>query len=148
MTVASSGELETLIKNSLEDFYRRRSAKLNSLRLTTLLKRKNPYLYRALGVQKATDIVQDMLVAYVSSSDETIFGDAFFEPIARIVSGGQPGSGEGGDIQVETKTKIITYSIKSGSNWGNSSQKRMQKRDFEGLRSRLYKTQKMHDPVL
>ncbi len=59
---------------------------LEKLSLKRILRRKNPYLFRALGSEIASDIVQQILQAFVSSSDETIFGDAFFEPIALMAS--------------------------------------------------------------
>lgn len=148
MTKISPRKLEALIKKSLVDFYKRRIDKLNALNLTDALKRKNPYLFRAMGVQKASEIVEGLLRAYTSSSDETIFGDAFFEPIAKAVSGGQVGAGEGIDILKEDKSVVKAYSIKSGPNWANSSQIKKQKQDFESLRQRLLKLHKLFDPVL
>lgn len=50
------------------------------------MKRKNPYLYRAKAMQNASEIVESVLTAFVSSSEETIFGNCFFEPIAIAVS--------------------------------------------------------------
>ena len=51
-------ELEQLVGERLDDFYRRRIAKLQGLQLTATLKRKNPYLFRATGMQNAQDIVE------------------------------------------------------------------------------------------
>jgi hypothetical protein len=70
-------ELEVLIAKCLQDFYKRRLEKLEKLKLRTFLKRKNPYLFRAMGMQKASDIVERVLEAYISASDETIFGNVF-----------------------------------------------------------------------
>lgn len=140
--------LEDLIKQGLQDFYQRRIDSLKGLDLRKTLTRKNPYLFRATGVQQASEIVQELLRAYISSSDETIFGDAFFEPIAKIVSGGQAGGGEGIDILKETGNRVVAISVKSGPNWANSSQKRRQKQDFEQVRQRLLKTHKAFDALL
>ncbi len=41
------------------------------------MKCKNPYLYRAKAMQSATEIVDSVLTAFVSSSEETIFGNYF-----------------------------------------------------------------------
>ncbi len=140
--------LEHLIKQSLDIFYQRRLQKLHELKLRQTLRRKNPYLFRASGVQKASEIVEHLLSAYMSSSDETIFGDAFFEPIAKMVSGGEVGSGEGIDILKETATSCVAISVKSCPNRANSSQKKKQSQDFEAVRQRLYKTHKRFDALL
>jgi hypothetical protein len=81
-------ELQDLIAKALKDFYKRRLQRLGKLRLKQVLRRKNPYLYKAVGNRSAAEIVEGILSAYLSSSDEGIFGDAFFEPIAKAVSGG------------------------------------------------------------
>jgi hypothetical protein len=58
----------------------------------------------------------------MSSSEETIFGDAFFEPIVKGVCGGVAAGGQGVDVVVETEDAYTVISVKSGPNWGNSSQ--------------------------
>ncbi|MCL6616224.1 MAG: cytoplasmic protein, partial [Anoxybacillus ayderensis] len=60
-------ELEAKIAELLDDFYLRRIQKVRTLRLRDALRRKNPYLYRAIGVQKASEIVEGLLLAYMSS---------------------------------------------------------------------------------
>lgn len=141
-------ELETLISNCLQDFYERRLQKVKTLKLKNSLRRKNPYLFRALGTDKAAEIVERLLTDYISSSDETIFGDAFFEPIARIASGNKVSDAEGVDFIKETRERYIAVALKSGPNPYNSSQKKRQSQEFNAVRSRLYKIQKQFDPIL
>ncbi len=124
-------ELEALIRQHLEEFYERRIQRLSGLNLTDALRRKNPYLFRAIGMQKASEIVEQLLRAFMSSSDEGIFGDAFFEPIAKAVCGGFASDGFGGDVIIETPDEYTVISVKSGPNWGNSSQMQKLKQDFE-----------------
>ena len=57
--------LQNKIAELLDDFYRRRIDKIQTLKLKDALKRKNPYLYRAIGVQKASQIVEELLSAYM-----------------------------------------------------------------------------------
>ena len=121
-TIINQSELEALIRQSLDDFYQRRIKKLSELKLNAVLRKKNPYLLRAVGVQKASEIVEEILKAYMSSSDETIFGDAFFEPIAKMCSGGIVSPSEGVDVAVETDTVYKAIAVKSGPNIFNSSQ--------------------------
>lgn len=141
-------QLEALIHKCLLDFYERRLQKVRGLKLPAFLRRKNPYLFRALGIQKASEIVERLLADYISASDETIFGDAFFEPIARIVSGGKASDAEGVDFVVEAGERIVAVALKSGPNIYNASQKKRQSQEFNAVRSRLYKLHKQFDPIL
>lgn len=144
----NEGELESLMSKCLRDFYERRIQKVKELKLRSSLHRKNPYLFRALGTRKASEIVERLLTDYISASDETIFGDAFFEPIARIASGGKVSDAAGVDIVIESEERYTAVALKSGPNPYNSSQKRRQNDEFLAVRSRLYKIHKRFDPVL
>ena len=141
-------KLERLIEECLNDFYQRRFYKLNELKLKTVLRRKNPYLFRAIGTERASEIVESILQAYISSSDETIFGDVYFEKIARSLPGVQVSDAEGVDAVVEDDNTVHAYAIKSGPNPFNSSAKKRQHDEFMSLRNRLYKLHKKFDPVL
>jgi len=141
-------ELEALINNCLQDFYRRRMQKLDGLKLKNFLRRKNPYLFRALATESASEIVEKIMVAFIGSSDETIFGDAFFEPIALIVSKGKVSDGAGVDILIEKDDAVLAIALKSGPNIFNASQKKRQNQEFMNVRNRLYKVHKRFDAML
>lgn len=89
-----------------------------------------------------------LLHSHLKESDETIFGDAFFEPLALLASGGTVSPTEGVDLVLESKTRYLAVAVKSGPNVFNASQKRRQNTEFNALRSRLLKTQKAYDPLL
>ena len=148
MATIGARKLEELIKKHLDEFYSRRTTKLTGLNLTEALTKKNPYLFKAKGIQQASEIVSELLQPYISSSDETIFGDAFFEPIAKAVSGGAVGGGEGIDIIKETDTIVTAYAVKSGPHWGNADQWNRQRQNFQSLQNRLRKLHKAFEPVL
>jgi len=141
-------ELEKLIADCLRDFYSRRIKRIQELKLREFLGKKNPYLYRAIGTENASEIVEDILSAFISSSDEGMFGDAFFEPIAKLASGGNVAPAEGVDIAIETKNRYAAIAVKSGPNWGNSAALRKQNENFIALRSRLYKLHKEFDAII
>jgi hypothetical protein len=70
------------------------------------------------------------LDAHLSSQEETIFGD-FLEGLAihvcALAYGGRKSTTEGIDLEFERDAARYMVSIKSGPNWGNSSQlKKMQ----------------------
>jgi len=140
--------LEQLIENSLAEFYRRRMAKVEELSLSSFLPRKNPYLLRALALENAAEIVERVLHHHLTASDETIFGDAFFEPIALMASGGAVAQAAGVDFVIETDTVYKVYAMKSGPNVQNASQRARQGDEFNLIRSRLYKTHKQFDPIV
>lgn len=147
--VENDEKLEKLVNKQLGEFYKARLEKIQELDLKKTLSRKNPYLLRAIGTEKASEIVEYLLNALLSSSDETIFGNTFVEPIAKIVSNGISASGSGVDFVIETNKKYSAYGIKSGVNWGNSSQKSQLRTDFEKIRKIMYKNQKQFfDPVV
>jgi len=141
-------ELQTLISKCLQDFYERRVRRLEKLQLKDFLRRKNPYLFKALGTQKASEIVEKILIAYIGASDETMFGEAFFEPIARIASGAKVSDAEGVDFVLESGDRVLAVALKSGPNIYNASQKKRQSQEFSALRNRLYKLHKQFDPML
>lgn len=143
-----SDELKQIIAISLDEFYRRRIQRLIGLKLRAILRRKNPYMYKAIGALDPVDVIDEILKAYLSSSDEEIFGDAFFEPIAKAVSGGVVSPTEGVDIAIETTDRYTAIAMKSGPNPFNSSQIKRQSDEFETLRRRLIKLRKQFDPVL
>lgn len=112
------------------DFHEKKLAKLKALTLDTILKRKNPYLFKAKGAVTANDLIEAVLDATVSSGEETIFGN-FLEKIAILVSkeayGGKKSSTSGLDLEFQHGGKYYIVTIKSGPNWGNSDQiKKMQ----------------------
>lgn len=140
--------LEQIVGSLLDQFYARRIQKLDSLQLKGALRRKNPYLFHAVGYQKASDIVEALLQAYMSSSDEGIFGDAFFEPLAKAVSGGTVSPTQGVDVVIEDQQRYLAIAVKSGPAVFNAQSKRRQNQDFLALRSRMLKVQKQFDALV
>jgi hypothetical protein len=141
-------ELESFIGECLNDFYESRIKKIDEIKLKIILRRKNPYLFKALNTERASEIIERIVSAFISSSDEAVFGDKFFEPIAKKFSGGVISPSEGVDVAVENDNKYTAYAVKSGPNPFNSSAKKRQNDEFASLRSRLMKLHKQFDPVL
>ena len=111
-------------------------AKLNALSKHTLnkaLKKKNPYLFKAKNITRASDLVSGILDAIISASEERLFGD-FLENLGIFIAGktcgGRKSSATGIDLEFEHKDINYIVSIKSGPNWGNSTQQKGQKEDF------------------
>ena len=64
----SPTRLEKNIEVCLQKFYASRLTGLQNLSLKKVLQKKNPYLYRALGIEKASEIVEQIMAAFVTSS--------------------------------------------------------------------------------
>lgn len=103
------------------------------MQLKTILKKKNPYLFKAKYYLTAADLVESIANAFISSAEETIFGD-WLEGLAIFVCenvyGGRKSSTIGIDLEFEKEPIRYIVTIKSGPNWGNSSQIAKMKADF------------------
>ncbi len=113
------------IDTSISSFHENRLNRLKQLKLSTILRRKNPYLFRAKDILTAQDLVKLLLDAHLSSQEETLFGD-FLEGLAIFINGqvygGVKSSAEGIDLEFSKSSIRYIVSIKSGPHWGNSSQ--------------------------
>jgi len=107
-------------------FHDKKLAKIRELTLNTIIRRKNPYLFRAKGSNSANDYIKAVLDASLSSGEESNFGD-FIEDVAVYVAGqvyeGRKSGIRGIDLEIEDGQRKFLITIKSGPNWGNSGQK-------------------------
>jgi Type II restriction endonuclease EcoO109I len=142
--------LEAEVGRLLKILYHKRLAALDKLSLKRLLD-KNPYLYRALGFNDSLELLRQVLNAFVSSSDETIFGNAFFEPLAlwsanasNEHSGGERvvtiSDGAGVDISIRNKTTHMAIAVKSSKGIFNSQSEKGQNLEFNQMQARAKKS--------
>ncbi|MCX8089653.1 MAG: PmeII family type II restriction endonuclease [Verrucomicrobiae bacterium] len=121
----SAEEIARYVEDHIPQFHQRRLESLSRLQLRRVLKRKNPYLFKAKHITVAGDLVKGILDAHLSSQEETLFG-GFLEGLAVFVCqkafGGRKSSAEGVDLEFERDGVWYLVSIKSGPNWGNSGQ--------------------------
>lgn len=136
------------IGHSLTDFYTSLTEKLDKINVDKILKKKNPYLYRAKGICSAGQIVSGILAAFVSSSEETVFGNTFFEPLAMVVSGGQKAVTEGVDITVDKDNTIYSIAVKSGTSVFNADSRKRQEQNFQSAQRRAQQARKAFLPVV
>ena len=118
-------EITDYVETNIQSFHQRRLDNLQRLKMLNVVKQKNPYLFKTKNIITAQDFVKTILDARLSSQEETIFG-GFLEGLAIFISsqvhGGQKSSAEGIDLEFEKDNIRYIVSIKSGPNWGNSSQ--------------------------
>jgi hypothetical protein len=126
-------EVTKFIEAHIPEFHRKRLESLAGLKLQKVLRRKNPYLYKAKFVTSAPELIKAILDAHLSSQEEAIFG-SFLEGLAificeRVYSG-KKSSAEGIDLEFEHGGIRYIVSIKSGPNWGNSGQIKKMRQNF------------------
>ncbi|GAB4159625.1 MAG: hypothetical protein Fur0021_30720 [Candidatus Promineifilaceae bacterium] len=71
-------DVSEYVNENIVDFHKRRIKSLESLTLDKLLK-KNPYLFKAKNISTAGQLIESLLDAFLSSSEEKLFGDFFGE---------------------------------------------------------------------
>ena len=136
MTVEKPGwwaEAEPELRKAIDGFTDKLKSKLNA-NPASFVSRKNPFLFRIRGAQDSDDLAWKLMDAVMSSSEETIFGNVL-EELATIICeharGGQKSGIENIDLEyIDESSNRVIVQIKSGENWGNSSQHRSLREAF------------------
>lgn len=128
------------VESNIGSFHQKRIDRLATLKLSEVLKRKNPYLFKAKYIITAHDLIKSIIDAHLSSQEETIFGD-WLEGLAifinQCVYQGRKSAAKGIDLEFEKDNKWYIISIKSGPHWGNSSQIKKMEIDFNTAKKTL-----------
>ena len=137
MNTITDQQITEYVEAHIDAFHDKRLEALNKLRLTALLRRKNPYLFRCKNLVVVSDLIKSLLDAHLSSQEETMFGD-FLEGlaiyVAEYVHGGWKSTTTGIDLEFTKDQPRYVVSIKSGPNWGNSSQIARMKQNFDAAK--------------
>ncbi|MCB0490249.1 MAG: cytosolic protein [Cyclobacteriaceae bacterium] len=127
-------DVRKYVETNIATFHSKRIDSLTKLKLTGVLKRKNPYLFKAKYVMSASEIVKGIVDAHISSNEETIFGD-WIEGLAIFINGKVYGGWKSGiygvDLEFDRDGTRFLVNIKSGPNWGNSSAQKKMILDFK-----------------
>ena len=122
------------VNENISVFHDNKIKSLNNLDLKKILSKKNPYLFKAKNINIASDLVKELLDAFLSSSEEKLFGD-FLENLAIFIasktSNGRKSTATGIDLEFTDDNTLYIVSIKSGPNWGNNAQQKKQTQDFQ-----------------
>lgn len=90
------------------------------MKLRKVLGKKNPYLFKAKYVLTAQDIIKSLTDAFISSQEETIFGD-WLEGLAIFINekvhAGRKSGIPGIDLEFDKDNIRYIITIKSGPNW-------------------------------
>jgi len=79
-------DVKQYVEENIGIFHEKRIQSINSLKLSQVLRRKNPYLFRAKHVLTSEKIIRSLIDAHISSSEEGIFGD-WLEGLAIFING-------------------------------------------------------------
>ncbi|MCG2712652.1 MAG: cytosolic protein [Candidatus Omnitrophica bacterium] len=128
------------VEKNIGSFHQKRIQSLDELKLSQVLKRKNPYLFKAKYVLTAEQIIKGLVDAHISSNEETIFGD-WLEGLAIFINDkvydGRKSGIKGIDLEFDSNGTRNIVTIKSGPNWGNSSQIAKMVTDFNTAKKTL-----------
>jgi hypothetical protein len=127
-------DVRGFVEENIQDFHNSRLASLEKTDLKGLVRKKNPYLFKAKNIETAQELIESLLAAKLSSSEEEIIG-SFLEELAIFVAtktlGAHKSASHGIDFEYTRGTTHYLFSVKSGENWGNSSQWNALESDFK-----------------
>ena len=130
------------VNTHIVSFHEYKIKSIDGLKLDKLLT-KNPYLFKAKNIATAGDLISGLLEAFLSSSEEKLFGD-FLEGlavfIAEMTCNGHKSTAQGVDLELFKDGTHYIVSIKSGPNWGNSSQQDKLEQDLKNAVARIKQT--------
>jgi len=133
-------EVSQYVEQNIGTFHQRRIQSLDGLKLSQVLRRKNPYLFKAKYVLTAEQIIKGLVDAHISSNEEAIFGE-WLEGLAIFINGKVYGGRKSGisgiDLEFDSGGARNIVTIKSGPNWGNSSQIAKMVEDFKTAKKTL-----------
>ena len=119
MEVLDLNDVVKYVEENIGTFHQKRISSLDTLSLNKVLKRKNPYLFKAKYVLTAEQIIRGLVDAHISSNEETIFGD-WLEGLAifinqKVYDGWKSGI-KGIDLEFDNDEVRYIVNIKSGPN--------------------------------
>lgn len=101
-------DVSQYVEQNIGTFHQKRISGLNALKLKRVLGKKNPYLFKAKYVLTAQDIIKSLTDAFISSQEETIFGD-WLEGLAIFINSKVYRGRKSGipcNIMAKTNTKV------------------------------------------
>lgn len=128
------------IEENIGHFQQRCLELIQGMSLDNALKKRNPYLFKAKGIELAHELVKTFLYDYITQRERTLFG-IFLEELALFIGNelynGHKSLGKGIDIKFKRDNVHYLPSIKSSPNWGNSSEIKKQRENFVTAKKRI-----------
>jgi hypothetical protein len=129
------------IEANIGVFHEKQIRILTKLNLDKALKGKNPYFFMLQNhASTVGQIIRGIVDAHISSNEETVFGD-WLEGLAIFINekvyGGRKSGIPNIDLEFDKDGTRYIITIKSGPNWGNSSQIAKMISDFKTAKKTL-----------
>ena len=105
------------VEENIGIFHQKRIQSLDKLKLSKVLERKNPYLFKAKYMLTAEQIVRGLTDAHISSSEETIFGD-WLEGLAIFINNKVYGGYKSGITGIASNLRVTIRDTSLQSNRG------------------------------
>src|SRR3989338_32364 len=125
MPKASKSQIVGFVEKNIQKFHDKRLKSLEGLKLNTVLKKKNPYLFKAKNILFAEEFVKTITDAFLSSQEEAIFG-TFLEELAIFVCEksyrGKKSSAGGIDLEFERNGAAFLVAVQTRADRGNRQQ--------------------------
>lgn len=105
-----------------------------------IVEKKNPFLFRMRAIEGPRALASMMIDAFLSSSEETVFGGILQSvalSVCKHAKHGRPSSTESIDMEYDQNGIRTLIQVKSGANWGNSSQRKKLAQSFQTARQVL-----------
>lgn len=110
MKTISLNEVTEFVNQNIGEFHENRINRVKKIKLREILQKKNPYLFKAKNILTAQRLIESLLQAYLSSSEEELFGD-FLEELAIFVASkthnGRKSPGSGIDLEFTRDGVVI-----------------------------------------
>lgn len=139
MNSITDEQITAYVEANIGGFHDKKLAYLNDLTLEKLLL-KNPYLFKSKNLITVHDLVKSLLDAFLSSQEETLFGN-FLENLAKFVASEtldvSSEQHTGMDLEFIKNGSYYLVQIKSGHNWGNRDQLARLRQNFEEARRQV-----------
>jgi len=135
-----TAQVRQYLEREFGTFYKERLGLLRKFQLNDGLLSINPYLFQSKDILLTQDFVRIMLHTHLSPQEEPMFGNLFVGLaifVNQIVYNGWKSSTQGIDLEFNKNNVRYMVAIKSGPNWGNSSQIRRMRDDFRRAKQTL-----------
>ena len=113
------------VEDNIGIFHQKRIESLENLKFWQILSRENPYLLKTKYGLISGELVRSIVDTHIFLGEENVF-DHWLKNLAIFINekvyAGKKSSAQGIDLEFDKEGKRYLVSIKSGPNWGNSSQ--------------------------
>ncbi|NBD36575.1 MAG: cytosolic protein [Chloroflexi bacterium] len=145
MRSLDSDKLEQFLDEGLASFYQACLRSLKALTLDELLTNCDPCLFTIRRINLVGELIEKLLEDYLSPSEREHFEGFLVDLAVRIAGetcGGHKSTAQGVDLEFVNDNVHYVVSVKSGPNWGNSSQIKKLEQDLKNAVIRVQQSRR------